>query len=156
MNEHISYKTHWTVRRYAGDAEFQCDAPYSVSEIDGNLLLNTGITLLLQLAIGAGGTAFANAASRIGVGDSSTAELASQTGLVAATNKFYQACSATYPSVSGQTLTAQAIFASGSANYAWNEFTLDNGTISLNRKVSAQGTKTAGQVWTVTMTITLA
>jgi hypothetical protein len=155
MHDSIKYKTHWTIRKYLDDQAFADDTPYDIAEIDGNLLLNAGITLALQLVIGAGGTTFANANARIGVGDSSTAEAATQTGLVAATNKTYQAAAATYPSVAAQTLTAQAAFGSAAANYAWAEFTLDNGVTSLNRKVSAQGTKTAGQTWTVTMTITL-
>jgi hypothetical protein len=63
-----------------------------------------------------------------------------------------------YPSVSGQTVTFQATFQSTEANWAWNEFGVANssaGTVLLNRKVSAQGTKLAGQIWTLILTITL-
>lgn len=156
ISESLSYKTRWTIEKYADDAAFAERSPMGPpTVIEDNLLLNAGITLLLQLLIGAGGTVFSNANARLGVGDSSASEAASQTGLQASTNKTYQACAATFPSVSGQTLTAQAVFGSGSANYAWAEFALDNGTTSLNRKVSAQGTKTTGQTWTLTMTITL-
>lgn len=69
-----------------------------MTEIDGNLLLNEGIQLLLDLLIGAGGTAYNNANSYIGAGDTNTAESAAQTGLQAPTNKLYKAMEATYPS----------------------------------------------------------
>lgn len=168
--EKLSYKTQWTIRRYADDAAFAAGMPTpvldaegkelpGVSEIEGNLLLNEGIQLLLDLLIGAGGTAYNNANSYLGVGDSSTAESASQTALQASTNKTYKAMQATYPQRSSQTVTWRAVFASGDANYAWAEFTIvnastDSGT-NLNRKVSAQGTKASGQTWTLDVTVTI-
>ena len=131
---------------------------YAISEIDHNCLLNAGITALWNLVAGLGGTAFSNAAAYIGMGDSSTAATAAQTNLQAATNKFYQAMNTGYPSVSNQTITYEAIITGANANYAWNEFIVANssgGTTALNRVVSAQGTKTAGQTWTVNVAITL-
>lgn len=125
------------------------------SHIDGNLLLNAGINVLTNLLAGGGNTAFNNANARIGVGDSTTAEAASQTGLQAATNKTYQAMDASYPTYgTSQQIVFRATFGGSSANYHWQEFTVDNGTTSLNRKVSDQGTKTSGQSWQVTITIT--
>jgi hypothetical protein len=51
------------------------------------------------------------------------------------------------------------VFSGSEANYAWNEFTVANGNSdsakNLNRLVSAQGTKTSGQVWQVDVEITL-
>ena len=168
--EKFNYKTLWTIRRFADDAAFAADTPTpvldaegnelpAVSEIEGNLLLNEGIQLLEDLLIGAGGTAYNNANSYLGVGDSSTAESASQTGLQAASNKTYKAMQASYPQRSSQTVTWRSVFASGDANYAWNEFTIvnassDTGT-NLNRKVSAQGTKASGQTWTLDVTVTI-
>ena len=168
--EKLSYKTQWTIRRYADDAAFAAGMPTpvldaegkelpGVSEIEGNLLLNEGIQLLLDLLIGDGGTAYNNANSYLGVGDSSTAESASQTALQASTNKTYKAMQATYPQRSSQTVTWRAVFASGDANYAWAEFTIvnassDTGT-NLNRKVSSQGTKASGQTWTLDVTVTI-
>lgn len=160
----------WVITRYASDEDFAkgnasevIDANGNllpaVSEIEGNVLLNEGITLLLNLLIGAGGTAYNNANTYLGVGDSTTAASASQTGLQAATNKTYVAMSATYPQVSGQTVTFRSAFGSSSANYAWEEFTVvnastDTGT-NLNRKVSSQGTKASGQTWTLDLTLTV-
>ena len=62
----------------------------------------------------------------IGVGDSTTAESAAHTDLQAASNKTHKAMSATYPQRSGTTVTFQSAFASGDANYAWQEFTVAN------------------------------
>src|SRR3972149_69403 len=64
---------------------------YELRLIEGNLLLNEGITALQNLLIGAAETAFNNANSYLGVGDSSTAASAGQTGLQASTNKLYKA-----------------------------------------------------------------
>jgi hypothetical protein len=66
---------------------------------------------------------------------------------------------ATYPSRTGQTVTWRAVFGSSDANQAWKEFTVSNSNsnsgTNLNRKVSDQGTKTAGQTWTLDLAITL-
>lgn len=159
--EKLKYQTHWTIRKYASDADFEAGKPFHTAEIDGNLLLNEGIGELLDILCGLGTpTAFSNANAYIGVGDSSTAESAAHTGLQASTNKLYKAMQASYPSRSGQTVTFRAVFTSAEANYAWNEFTIANGNSdaakNLNRKVSAQGTKAAGQTWTVDVSVTLA
>ena len=152
------YRTHWTIRKYADDEALARDEPYEVSEIHGNLLLNEGITALANLLTGAAETAYNNANTYIGVGDSATAASASQTGLQASSNKTYKGMQATYPLISSQTITWRAQFTTSEANYAWNEFTVANGNSdsgdNLNRVVSAQGTKSSGQTWTVDVAIT--
>lgn len=159
MLDRLNYKVDWTICKYKDEFDFQKGVPFAVNKFDGNLLLNEGITELLTLLSGGGGTAFNNANSYIAVGDSTTAEAASQTDLQAASNKTYKAMSATYPQVSGQSITFRSAFASGDANYSWQEFSVANGSSgtakNLNRKVSNQGTKVAGQVWTLDVTITL-
>lgn len=129
-----------------------------VDEVPGNLLLNEGIQQMLDLLTGAVTTnKFDNANSRIGVGDSSTAEAATQTDLQAATNKTYKAMNATFPSRANQTVSFQSDFTTAEANYVWNEWMVDNGSgplKSLNRKVASLGTKTTG-TWTLTGTITI-
>jgi hypothetical protein len=169
IGDKLSYRTHWTVRRYADDAAFAAGAPTpirqadgqmlpGISEIEGNVLLNEGIQLLLDLLIGAGGTTYANANAYIGVGEDSTAAAASQTGLLGSTTTF-RPMESGYPSRSGQTVTWRAVFGSSDANIAWNEFSVVNGSSSagtnLNRRVSAQGTKASGQTWTVDVSITI-
>lgn len=148
----------WTVTKFEDDEAFERGEHYEKNIIEGNLLLNEGITRLLNLLIGGGGTAFNNASSYLGVGDSTTAAAATQTGLQAATNKLYKAMEATYPSIAAQTVTWRSVFGSSEANFAWQEFTVANGNSdaseNLNRKVSAQGTKASGQTWQLDLTIT--
>ena len=171
MQDRAFYKTQWVIRRFADDAAFQAGTPTAVidgignelpaeSVIDGNLLLNEGIAELWDLVIGAGTpTSFANANAYIGVGDSSTAAAASQTGLQASTNKAYVGMETSYPSRASQTVTWRAVFGTSTGNFAWQEFTVANGNSdaadNLNRVVSNQGTKASGQTWTVDVAITL-
>lgn len=154
--DHIKYKTRWHIKRYANDEAYARREHYSESVVEGNLLLNAGITVALNLIGGIAATAFDNSNARIGVGDDNTAAAATQTDLVAASNKAYQAMEASYPSVSAQTITFRSVFGTSAANFDWEEFVVDNGTTALNRKVSAQGTKASGQTWTVDLSITLA
>lgn len=160
--DRLDWKVDTTVRKWHDSASFEAGAePDEVVEDHGNLLLNAGITRLCSLLVGAGGTAFNAANSRIGVGDSSTAAAAGQTDLQAATNKYYRLVDSVTPSA--QTITWVATYATGLAEFAWNEWGIDNGTASnttgvapmLNRKVASMGTKTAGSTWTLTVTITI-
>ena len=142
-------------------------APYSVTVDENcNLVLQAGWVALLG---GIGGTSITTKWSatvgRIGIGDSATAAAYAQTDLQAATNKYYQLVSSAPAIATGSspaTFTFTAVFGTGNANYAWQEFVCDEGTASntgpvvatcLNRGVSAQGTKAAGPTWTATETI---
>lgn len=136
-------------------------APYfrEAKVIGRNLLTNYGINTIIWPAVAGGSvTAMSNANARLGVGDSSTTAAASQTDLQAATNKAYQAMDATYPTYgTSQQIVFRATFDGSTANYHWQEFITDNGTSghAMNRLVSDQGTKTSGQSWQLTLTITL-
>jgi len=157
--EKIQRKVCWTIRKFANESDFEkgilIDPPI---KIDGNLLLNEGITALQNLLTGGAETPFDNANAFIGVGDSSAAAVATQTGLQAATNKLYKALDASYPTITGQVTRWRATFGSAEANFAWNELTVANGNsdaaVNLNRKVSAQGTKVSGQTWQLDLDIT--
>ena len=134
--------------------------PDEVVEKKDNLLLNEGITVLLNLLIGESATAFNNSNAYIGVGTSTTAAAADQTGLQATgSDEDYQGMESSYPQVSGQTVTFRSIWASGEGNLAWNEWTIANGSsdsaTNLNRKVAALGTKASGSEWTLTVAITV-
>ena len=139
------------LRKFIGKAEVE-------DEVKGNLLLNEGISELLDLMAGEGSpTAFNTANARIGVGDSTTAAAASQTDLQAATNKTYKAMNGAYPTRTAQTMDWQSDFTSGEANYAWQEWVIDNGSgaaKTLNRKVESLGTKSTG-TWTLTGSVTI-
>lgn len=152
--------------------------PEEVLCVEGNLLLNEGISMLLNVALAAvsnqtAGNRWNAADSFIGVGDTATAEAATQTelsGAAAATNRFYKAMNATYPLKPGsngaQSVDWQSDFATTEANFVWNEWTIASlttgasgagfltGTTNLNRKVASLGTKTTG-TWTLTGTVTI-
>lgn len=132
--------------------------PLEVVNVEGNALLNEGITELLTLLIGDPATAFSNGNSYLGVGNSTTAALATQTALQG--TKTYKGMENGYPSVNAQTVTFRSIFGSADANYAWEEFSVANGSDdataeNLNRKVQSAGTKASGQTWTLDLQITL-
>lgn len=114
--------------------------------------------LVAQFTTGTG-TAFNNANSYIGVGDSSTAFSAAQTDLQAASNKLRKAMDATYPQVATNVMTFRSTFGTSDANFAWQEwavFNASSGGTMLNRFVESLGTKTSAQSWQLTVTITLA
>lgn len=121
-------------------------------------LTNAGRDLIAADIIGETVTEFNNANAHIGVGDSSTAFAATQTDLQASTNKARKAMDATYPQRSSNVLTFRSTFATGDANFAWNEwgvFNASSGGTMLSRKVESLGTKTSAQSWQMTVTLTV-
>lgn len=160
----------WKISRWASEEDREAGRVYSeeealrlfkapqFTEIKGNILLNVGINELFTLICSSSGTKFDNANAQIGVGDGTTAEDATQTDLQG-TNKAYVGMMTGYPTYgSGQKATWKSSFDGSTGNYAWNEFVVRNGATAakcLNRKVSSQGTKSSGQVWEVTLEITL-
>jgi hypothetical protein len=143
----------WRIEKYDENGNL-----IETSEFE-NLFLNSGINEIWKLVTGNGGTAFTNATAQIGVGDSTTAESATQTDLQATTNKTYKGMDSGYPtSGTGQQAVFKATFGGSDANYSWNEFVIKNATsgVCLNRKVSNQGTKASGQTWVITVTLSLA
>lgn len=124
-------------------------------------LTDAGRNLMIDGIVGTAVTAFDNTNSRIGVGDSTTAFAASQTDLVAATNKLRKGMDSTYPQRSTNVLTFRSTFGTSEANFAWQEwgvFNSSSGATMLSRKVESLGTKPSTQSWqfTVTLTITTA
>lgn len=144
---------------WARDVAREMVQPYEVVEGDFNALVDSGIINLLNAMIGVGITAFNNANARLGVGDSSTGFNTTHTDLQAASNKLRKAMNATYPLGTGtKTITFQADFLTGEANWVWAEWGIFNAasgaTSMLSRKVEALGTKASG-TWTLTVTFTL-
>ena len=164
----VRWRCHTLLRKFRGDTR---EIIEEVS-VDGNLLMYGGASVQWQTLIGNGTTTsgqtltyFINANAHIGVGDSSTAEAATHTDLQAATNKLRKAMDATYPLHTDATTSGAAsivfrsTFATGDANWAWNEWALFNGSSGgrmLNRKVQSLGTKTSAASWQLTVTLTLA
>jgi hypothetical protein len=131
---------------------------YETTEFPGNVALNEGLQELIRLICGISSpTAWNNANARLGVGSSSTAASAAQTGLLAA-SRSYKAMDATYPQRSSQTAVWRTTFSGTVANFAWYEFTVSNTATNtgknLNRKISTKGTKSAGESWTLELQIT--
>jgi len=158
VTETIGYSPVWRIEKFEDDDAVQANNPYSVSDFEGNLLVTEGLTLLTTLITGGSGTAWTNAAARLGVGDSTTAAAVGQTALQASSNKTFKAQEATFPTTAAGVITWKSSFGSSDANFAWNEFCVvnaatDSGTL-LNRLVSAQGTKVTGQTWTLQLQVT--
>lgn len=121
-------------------------------------LTNAGRDHIATTLPGEAVTAFNNANAHLGVGDSTTVFAATQTDLQAATNKLRKAMDATYPTRATNVLTFRSTFATGDANFAWQEWgtfnALSSGTM-LNRKVESLGTKLNTQSWQLTVTLTV-
>lgn len=155
--DEIRIEPKWKIRRFDDEHALKKDDPYKVSEFKPNLLLNEGITEMLTIIASSSGTKWDNANAYLGVGDGTTAESASQTGLQG-TNKFYKRMYTGFPQISGQRVTWMSQFTGTEANFNWREFTVANGNSdsakNLNRKVSNQGTKASGQIWELTLQMT--
>lgn len=122
-------------------------------------MTDAGAIFLAQAAINdSSPTFFNNANAYLGVGNSSTAFSASQTDLQGS-SKFRQAMDATYPQRTSGAITFKSTFATGNANFAWQEwgtFNASSAGTMLTRKVESLGTKTSAQTWALTVTVTLA
>lgn len=122
-------------------------------------LTNAGRDFIAAAIVNSGSpTFFTNANAHLGVGDSTAAFAAAQTDLQAATNKFRDPMEATYPTIAANVLTFRSLFATGAANFAWEEWGVFNAAAAgtmLCRKVEALGTKTSAQSWQLTATITV-
>lgn len=119
-------------------------------------ITTAGLTHMVQATIGEAVTSFANANAHIGVGNGTTAFSAAHTDLQGA-SKARKAMDATYPQRSGLQLTFRSSFASGDANFAWEEWGIFNAAAAgtmLNRVVANNGTKASGATWVFTVTLT--
>lgn len=144
---------------------FEKCRPVETTEVEGNLLMTAGANAIWTALTGTAGT-FTSALAAIGVGDSTTASVASQTNLQAATNAARAAMNSGYPAVTTNQVEFQATFGGSIANFTWNEWGVFNaigtgspptGGTMLNRAVPSGGlgTKAAGSTWTLTVTLSL-
>ena len=154
--EGISHATHWRLEKRRISEE----APYAIEEWEGNISLNEGLNHMATLLCGGAGQAYDAAHTYVGIGDSTEAAAATQTGLKAATNKYWQLVDDGYPTYgTAQQIVFKATIAAGNASYAWNEFSIGNSNDdsgqNLLRKVESKGTKGAEEEWSLTVTLTL-
>lgn len=152
--ESLGWRAEWTIEKFKKGEE----EPYTVESFKGNLGLLEGRAELIDIICGIGSPVkWDNTNARIGVGNSSTAEQESDTGLLGA-SKLYKAMMATYPQRSAQTAEWKSEFIDGEAEFAWEEFTVCNTAsdagVNLNRKTASKGTKGSGETWTVSLKIT--
>lgn len=121
-------------------------------------LENVGRDHIAQTLIGEAVTAFDNTNAKIGVGDSTDGFDPLDTDLQAVTNKLRKGMEVTYPTRATNALTFRSLFATGDANWAWQEWAVFNALaagVMLNRKVESLGTKTSAQSWQMTVTLTV-
>lgn len=152
LEDILKLKGIWTIEKYRARFDEQTgkdivdEKPFETFSFH-NLATNTGVALMLDLLIGAGGTVYSNANAYVGIGDSTTAVSASHTDLQASSNKLRVACDSTYPSRASQTVTAQSTFGTSQANYQWNEIAWFNnssaGTMFGRALISSPFTKTS-------------
>lgn len=142
-------------------------APYSMTEVSGNVVTTAGWTRASNLLTNQGATQAMDAThTRIGVGNGVGTAAAGDTDLSAAAssaNRWFQLVSGA-GTVNTNTLAFSATFGSADGNFAWNEFGIDVGATTSGSTVAAllwnhrtsiaQGTKASGQTWTATATIT--
>lgn len=129
--------------------------PYAVDRYEGNVFLNSGIDNIWTLVAGGTATAYDNTNARIGVGDSSGAEDATQTGLQG-TSTAYAGMNSGYPNFgTNQQIVFRSTFSGADANFSWEEITIDNGSVNLDRLVQSLGTKASGTEWTAELQLSI-
>lgn len=161
------------------DAEARAQwEPIETVEVPDNLLTTAGLDRVTKLLIGsaAAGGPYQEADathSLLGVGDSTTAAAVGDTALGAAagsTHQYWMPMDSGYPTQANGVLTFKATWASADGNFTagWQEWGIQITTstatagaaagagVLLNHKIAALGTKVAGAVWSLTVTITLA
>jgi hypothetical protein len=124
-------------------------------------LLNKGRDYMAAALLSNPTNLFDASKGTIGVGTSTAVYAAAQTDLQG--TKAYEVVDAA-PGIAVNVLTFVATFATGVANFAWEEWGVCNSTgaapngtttILLNRKVETLGTKTSAQSWEITATLTV-
>jgi hypothetical protein len=164
-HEPVTWRARARLEKYAEGVDPAEGKPYEVLEMEGNLLMTAGVLRIWQKLRGDAGNAFNNTNSRLGVGDSATAEAAGQTDLQAATNKLRKGMETGWPKVGtadglagDDDMEFKSSFGTAEANFVWAEwgiFDSASAGLMLNRKVQALGTKATG-TWVLTVTISLA
>ncbi len=160
----------WRIGRWASDADKKAGKIYSKKEalklfgvpqfttIKGNELTNEGINEMWTLIAGTGGALFNNANANliVGTGSGAADPTDDESTFTAGVKKTMESGFPTYGT--SEKAIWKSSYGSSDANQAWNEFGVLNAASSgdlMNRKVSSQGTKTAGQTWELTLEITL-
>jgi len=160
------------IGRWASEADKKAGRVYSkeeamrlfgapqFTEMQGNCLCNEGIEEWFKLIATTGGVQYNNAGAYLIVGTGSGAADPDDTQATF-TAGVTKGMEASYPVVSAAAdhkCTWKSSYGSAEANQVWAEFGLLNHATTgklANRKVSAEGTKTSGQTWELSLEITL-
>ncbi|MCD6446487.1 hypothetical protein J7L49_06870 [Candidatus Bathyarchaeota archaeon] len=176
LNDRIGWKAAWRINKFKdpggviaellrGGAKISDiakqfpEAFLGEERFEGNIALNEGLQLLIDIITGVDTSSnkWDSSNAHVGVGDGTTAEDASQTGLQGS-NKAFVGMDTGYPSRTGQTVEFRGTFDGDTANFDWQEFTVVNGSddsaTCLNRKVADKGSKASGETWTLSLKIT--
>lgn len=158
IKEKVRLKRRWIIEKFASQADFEAHNSYEKNIVNHNILVNEGINEVWTILCSAGGTDFDNTNAYLITGTGVGAAAAGDTEATF-TAGVAKAMEAGYPTYgTSQKATWRSVFAAGDANQAWAEFGVMNASTGgklLNRLVSAQGTKIAGQVWQLTFEISL-
>lgn len=164
LKEKGFWQANWMIKKWQDEASYKDGKdPYETVHIPNNGLANSGINELWTILCDAPTTQlFDDANAYLGVGESTDAFDATETNLQGA-SLVWVGMDAGFPTYgTSQKATWQATFGASVANQAWQEFAVANKSdggattgVILNRKVSDQGTKTSGQVWQLTLEITI-
>ena len=177
VKEHASWNMHcqWTIHRFRdpdGEIARMSKAGASYEELiakagknflgrevfERNVALNEGLQYLIDTITGIQGSPvlWDHTNARVGVGNNTQAADAGDAGLLGGSTAF-AVMDTGYPQRSGQIGKWRGSFGDGQAEFAWEEYTVDNGSGSdknLNRYVTSKGTKGSGETWTLEVDIT--
>lgn len=121
-------------------------------------LVNAGRDYIITRITGTTGTAFNNANTYLGVGNSATNTSPLTYTDLQGGSKTRKIMDASYPQVSTNTLTFRATFGTSEANHNWQEWGIFNaatGGVMLCRKVEPFGTKPNNETWQLATSIVL-
>lgn len=143
------------------------------ADADGNLLVTAGLDAITKLLINTGSPQAFSGPTRaiVGVGATSTVATVADTALGAdGGSAYYQGCDASNPTQANGVITCVCTFATGNANFAWQEWcwatctgaitpgatlaSVATGTKLWNHKIQSLGTKVSGS-WVLTSTVTI-
>lgn len=151
--------------------------PYASLEVEGNLITTAGLGFITAALIGGTYDPLNATRSFVGVGATATAATVADTALGANGGSAYYQAFDSAPTRVTTTVTNDSIqgvstFASGNANFAWNEWcwastttgtitpgatlaSITSGTETMwNHKIASMGTKSAGASWALTTKVT--
>lgn len=157
LKERAFCQGEFLLEKFADGQAVRENRPY-IRIVIFNIFVTVGLVEVWSLITAQGGTAYSAANANLAVGDSAAAPAVGQVALQGA-NQARAPMNPGFPNAPvGGVEVWQADFGPLVANFDWNEFAVFNAPIGgtmMDRAVSAQGVKIAGQTWRLTFTFTL-